>query len=92
MPITQAMLENLFRYHRPHGNQAERYESIRANAKLFAEIVVMLTPAGPDQEAAILKLRECVFLANAAIACGEKEPATEPADEDTRKVIRVEKV
>lgn len=95
MLITDANLANWFQYHRPHGTQAERYEEIRKNAEIYAQILIRLTPSGPDQAAAIQKLRECVMLANASIACGEAAPEplpASPADADTRKEIRVERV
>ncbi|GMV84113.1 MAG: hypothetical protein AMXMBFR7_52970 [Planctomycetota bacterium] len=91
MPITQTDLDNLFRYHKPHGDQPERYERIRHCARLFAGVILEDTPPGADQAAAIRHLRECVMTANAAIACGEPEP-TSPVDVDTRKEIKVEKV
>lgn len=91
MPITDADLETWFRYHKPHGDQAERFEQIRESAKVYAQIIIRLTPPGPDQTAAIRKLREVVMTANAAIACGEPEPNA-PVEVDTRKEIRVERV
>lgn len=67
--ITQEDLDNWFTYHAPKGDQVGRYENMRTSAKFFAEQVVALTPPGPDQDAAIRKLREVVMLANASIAC-----------------------
>ena len=62
-------LENLFSYHPPKGDQADRYQRLRAAAKEFAEVVVESTPKGADQSAAIRKIREATMTANAAIAC-----------------------
>jgi hypothetical protein len=62
-------LANLFNYHPPVGNQPDRYSRLRQAAKVFAAEIVFLTPAGPDQSAAIRKVREAVMTANAAIAC-----------------------
>lgn len=64
-------LENWFTYHPPKGDQVQRYESIRNEAHLFADFLLWRTPAGPEQEAALQHLRQVVFWANAAIACGE---------------------
>lgn len=64
-------IERVFTYHAPKQNQAERYNDIRYAAKLFAQIIVDCTPAGPDQTTAIRKIREAVMTANAAIAIGE---------------------
>ena len=69
--ITQRDLDNWFTYHPPTEDQRERYELLRAKAKEFAEEVLRLTSPGPDQSAAIRKIREAVFVANAAIACDE---------------------
>lgn len=69
MPRTS--LANAFRHHPPKGNQAPRYEAIRAHGGRFAEVLTRLCPEGEERDAAILKIREAVMMANAAIACGE---------------------
>lgn len=69
--VTNEELENLFSYHPPKGDQVERYGAIREAGLLLAQVIVDNTPAGPDQSAAIRKVRESVMTANAAIACGE---------------------
>lgn len=75
MPITDDMLSNWFRYHAPSEAadpaklQAD-YEAIRAAGGEFARVIRDLTPASADQTAAIRKVREAVWSANAAIACG----------------------
>lgn len=72
MPITQTDLDNWFSYHAPKDGQAEVYEKLRAAGGAFAKVVMELTPPSADQTAAIRKIREAVFTANAAIACGGK--------------------
>ena len=67
----QLQIGNFFQYHAPSADQLPRYDAIRARAGSLAELICELTPPGPDQTAAIRKLRECVMTANAAIACGE---------------------
>lgn len=67
-------IENAFTYHRPFGDQPERYEIIRTKARELARVIMLLTPLCADQAAAIRKLRESVMTANAAIAINEKEP------------------
>lgn len=52
--------------------QAEIYEAIREAGKVFAATIVKYTPPSADQTTAIRKIREAVFTANAAIACGGK--------------------
>lgn len=61
-------IDEMFTYHAPAGDQPTRYGILREAAKSFAHIVVANTPEGPDQTAAIRKLRECVMTANQAIA------------------------
>lgn len=68
MPFTEEEIVDLFTYHAPHGNQQERYQSIREGARVFAKILVLNTKPSADQTAAIRKLREAVFTANASIA------------------------
>lgn len=62
------VIEELFSYHAPEGDQSMRYAAIRESAKTLARTIVDLVPAGPDRTAAIRKLRESVMTANAAIA------------------------
>jgi hypothetical protein len=71
MPITDAALTNWLTYHEPkNGTQAESYRKIREAALTFAQVIVAQTPESPDQSTAIRTVREAVFWANAAIACG----------------------
>jgi len=69
-PITSAHLDNWFEYHSPTNEQLPRYQSIRAAARHFAEVIVANTPPSADQIAAVRKIREATMTANAAIACG----------------------
>lgn len=64
-------IENAFTYHAPKGDQAQRYENIRAMAKHVALNLLELCPEGRELSVAITKLDEVVFWANAAIARGE---------------------
>lgn len=66
-------LDNLFSYHPPHGDQAARYERIRAAAKAYAEVVIECTPPSADQSTAIRQICESCMTANTAIACNEAE-------------------
>ena len=72
MPIDQNTLDNWFSYHKPTDGQPEVYEKLREAGKRFAEQIVLLTPPSADQTAAIRHVRDAVFTANAAIACGGK--------------------
>jgi hypothetical protein len=64
-------LKNIFSYHPPQGDQAERYEKLRTAALTFSELILDCTPTCPDQSVAIRKVREAVMTANAAIAIHE---------------------
>lgn len=70
--MTQEQLDNWFVYHAPKPGQAETYTKLREAGKVFAEAIVALTPTSADQTAAVRKVREAVFTANAAIACEGK--------------------
>ena len=61
-------IENIFTYHAPEPDQIPKYEAIRGAAKLLAKPIVDNTPPCADQTAAIRKVREAAFTANAAIA------------------------
>lgn len=64
----KAMLNDLFTYHAPVQDQAERYTKLRDAAKVFAEVLLDCTPMCADQTYAIRQLRSCVMTANASIA------------------------
>lgn len=68
-PATEAELVHWFSYHAPVGDQASRYEMLRAAALAYARTICALCPPSADRTAALRKLRECVYTANASIAC-----------------------
>lgn len=89
--ITREDLANRFTHHAPTGNQAERYEHIRAAAFEFAEYLIEVTPSSREQSLAVTKLEEVVFWANAAIARNEvgvpgdvTDPAPIPGADEER--------
>ena len=61
-------IDNIFSYHAPEGDQPLKYAAIREAAKNLARVIVDNTPPCADQTAAIRKVREAVFTANASIA------------------------
>ncbi len=61
-------LANRYDYHRPFGDQGERYEQVRHAIKQAAITCVRLTPCSPEQSRALNALDEAMFLFNAAIA------------------------
>ena len=71
-------LENDFTYHRPFGNQPERYEELRSKAKELAFLIVTSCPESRELSVALTNLEQAVFWANASIARNEKEDETPP--------------
>lgn len=71
-PDPKEEIENWFQYHAPVGDQAQRYERLRAAGKELASVMLELCPASADRTVAIRKIREAVYSANASIACGGK--------------------
>lgn len=70
MDKDEIRLRHIFTYHPPGSEDAEKYLKIREAAHFFAEVVLRVTPDGPDQSAALRKIREAVMTANASIALG----------------------
>lgn len=60
-------IDHLFTYHPPNLFQIGQMADIREAAKLLANAIVRNVPEGPDQSAAIRKVREAVMTANAGI-------------------------
>lgn len=69
--ITKQDIDTRFTYHKPQGDQADRYEKIRAHARVLANLIVTNTPESREQSLAITKLEEAVMWANAGIARNE---------------------
>jgi hypothetical protein len=63
-----ARIENIFTYHAPKQEQIVKYDSIRATAKAFAQVVDDQCPESREKSLAFTKLEEAVMWANAAIA------------------------
>jgi hypothetical protein len=70
--MTQDQLDNWFTYHSPTPEQLPKYLAIREAGKAFAAAIVANAPDCADTTTAVRKVRESVFTANAAIACGGK--------------------
>lgn len=63
-----SLMDDLFTYHPPTPEQAERYKAINEAAKAFAKVVHMACPQSPDRSAAMRLIREARMTANASIA------------------------
>jgi hypothetical protein len=66
-------LTNRFTFHPVHGDQARRYEKIRAKLLEVALLIEEETPQSREQSLAFTNLEQAGFWANAAIARNEKE-------------------
>ncbi|MDB4278445.1 hypothetical protein N9917_02445 [Deltaproteobacteria bacterium] len=61
-------VENNFKYHKPVGNQAEKYTEIRSEAKNLASLFLLHCPDSRARSLALTKIEEAVMWANASIA------------------------
>lgn len=69
--MDQQIIDRNFTYHPPKGNQQMKYETIRSQAKILAEVFEDLCPDSREKSLAITNLEEAVMWANAAIARNE---------------------
>lgn len=75
-PITEEedkQANNLFSYHRPFGDQSERYEQIRYEAREFWFFLLKNCPRSAELTLARRALEDCVMRANQSIAVNEVE-------------------
>jgi hypothetical protein len=77
MSFEQYEIENNFTYHKPFGNQPERYEKLRSKAKELANLILELCPKSREKSLAFTKLEESIMWANSSIARNEKEACNE---------------
>lgn len=61
-------LENVYKYHKPKGNQTDRYEAIRSKAKELAYLIDELCPSSRERSIAHTNLEQVSMWANASIA------------------------
>lgn len=61
-------IEHVFTYQPPKPEQIQHYEAIREAGKIFARAILDNSPPNDDQSIALLRVREAVMFANAAIA------------------------
>lgn len=66
-------VNNIFTYHRPFGNQPERYEKLRNKAKELATMIMESCPESREKSLALTNLQQTIMWANASIAINEKE-------------------
>jgi hypothetical protein len=73
MPPFEYDVDNIYTYHRPFGDQRERYVYIRNAAKALAQTILVQVPNSAERTLALRKIEEAVMWANASIARNEKE-------------------
>jgi hypothetical protein len=67
-PTGMADLDRIYTHHPPRGDQADRYQEIRAVARTLAECIVTNCPESRERSVALTNLQQAVMWANAAIA------------------------
>lgn len=80
--MSERDLDDWFSHHAPQAGQAEKFEAIRTAGKSFAQVVCGCTPPSGHQAAAVRKIREAVYIANAALVGGESDSL---ADEEVER-------
>lgn len=74
---TDESIERTFTYHKPFGDQSDRYQLIRSSARQFANQIKGWCPESRERSLALTNLQQAVMWANAAIAINESEPESE---------------
>lgn len=67
-PTPEEIIEDLFQYHPPTPEQAEKYRRINEATKAAALVIHQECPPSPDRTAAMRLLREARMTANSSIA------------------------
>lgn len=75
--MSSASLDRVYCYHPPFGTQQERYERIRAGAKVFAQIITDNSPASREQSVALTNVQQATMWTNAAVAINEHQSFTQ---------------
>ena len=65
------MIVNNFKYHAPKGDQAQKYDALRHEARELAFKINELCPDSREKSLSSTNLEQAIFWANAAIARNE---------------------
>lgn len=65
---------HVFSYHKPHSDQPQRYENVRAAGRAFAMALLEQCPNSPERTLALRDVQRAVMMANASIALNERPP------------------
>lgn len=71
--MTNEQIDNTFTYHKPFGDQPQRYEGLRSSAKDLARIIQQYCPESREKSLALTALQQAIMWANASIAINETE-------------------
>lgn len=66
--MTNEQIQEAYTYHTPKGDQSERYERVRANAKVLAMTIQACCPDSREKDQALVNLEQATMWANKAIA------------------------
>ena len=69
--MTDTQIQNTFTYHRPFGNQPQRYKDIQEYAKDLAILIQIACPESREKSLALTSIQQAVMWANASIAINE---------------------
>ena len=72
-PAQEQLIEDMFTYHPPTGDRPQRHQAINEGVKDLARTILRVTPPGRNQRLALDQLQIARMMANAAIACPERE-------------------
>lgn len=71
--LSDSELNKIFTYHKPFGDQPQRYEGLRSKARELAALISAYCPNSRERSLAITNLQQTIMWANASIAINEKE-------------------
>ncbi len=69
--MTNDEIKNTFTYHKPFGDQTQRYEILRRHAKALAVLISVHCPNSREKSLAFTNLQQAIMWANASIAINE---------------------
>jgi hypothetical protein len=69
--MIESVLNRLFTYHKPNDNQIVYMQTIRSKVRDLAHYLTEVCPDNNELFFAVMRLDECVMLANASIVRGE---------------------
>lgn len=69
--MSPAVIDDIFSYHQPKGDQPKKYEELRTKAREFAHLINNSCPESREKSLAITNLQQTMMWANASIAINE---------------------